>query len=160
MDAAQAAKLAGLLAEHGGGSFSAEPVRAIVADGVSAGQRSRLDELVSVCERLEGMAVQSATNASKQARAQQQQARATEWRCGDARSAGGNHFCALFFSDSVAHTGTGTGSGTVVVYYGIAVLWYCGTVDCVLVLVYCDNTFPPDARIQYIGFLHFLEGPV
>ena len=78
MDAAQAAKLDGLLAEHGGDSFSAEQVRAIVADVVSAGQLSRLDELVSVCERLEGMAVQSATNASKQAGAQQQQAERLE----------------------------------------------------------------------------------
>lgn len=53
--------------DDGSGKFDAAAVKAIVQRALAADALlAKLDELSSACERLEGMAVQAATNAAKQ----------------------------------------------------------------------------------------------
>ena len=60
-----------LIAEHdtGSGTFDAATVKTIVEKALSGhAQLAKLEELSSACARLEGMAMQAATNAAKQVR--------------------------------------------------------------------------------------------
>ena len=53
--------------DDGSGKFDTAAVKAIVQKALAADAvLAKLDEVSSACERLEGMAVQAATNAAKQ----------------------------------------------------------------------------------------------